>query len=171
MKFDSALFNLIILQSLNIENNFGIVFDLFRVFFNLFHPKKRKTMQFIKKPVLLAILFSFALTSMLSASNEPIITAQPTHITQFVGGYEALKVAVSTKLTVVYQWQKSTDNSNWLSIQGATEASYTPQTLVAGKAWYRVLITTIEDNARAVASDSAEVMIRERAQTDLSVKK
>jgi hypothetical protein len=115
-------------------------------------------MQVITKYALLAILF-FACTSFLSASNEPIIVLQPNNISQCVGGNEALRVAISADLKAVYQWQQSSDNSDWEYINGATQATYTPSSEKPNKTWYRVLITTQGEGARAVASKSAEVTV------------
>lgn len=116
-------------------------------------------MQLISKSAFMACLFNVAFTVILSASNEPIIVAQPNNIAQCVGGNEVLKVAISADLTVVYQWQQSSDNANWAHIKGATEATYTPESQNIGKIWYRVLITTQGENAKAVASKSVEVKI------------
>ena len=128
-------------------------------------------MQRIQKIAFICMLFSCAAFTNLKASNEPIIVAQPASIALHSGAQAALKVQVVETLTVVYQWQKSYDNTNWLSIQGANKATYTPQTQETGKAWYRVLVTTVEENARAVASQSAEVTIRDTPNTELSIKK
>jgi hypothetical protein len=125
-----------------------------------FSSKIEKTMQVITKCALLAILF-FAFTSFLSASNEPIIVSQPNNITQCVGGTEVLKVTISANLTAVYQWQLSSDNANWAHINGANQATYTPESQNSGKMWYRVLVTTQGESSRAVASNSAEVKIVE----------
>jgi large repetitive protein len=126
-----------------------------------FSSKKEKTMQVITKSAFTAILFSVAFTAQISASNEPIIVSQPNNITQCVGGTEVLKVAISANLSAVYQWQQSSDNANWAHINGANQATYTPESQNVGKMWYRVLITTQGENSRAVASNSAEVKIAE----------
>ena len=127
-------------------------------------------MQRIQKIAFVFMLFCLTAFSNLKASNEPIIVAQPTNLSLFLGGQALLKVKTVENLTVIFQWQKSSDNANWLSIQGANQATYTPQTQKTGKAWYRVLITTVEENARAVASQSAEVTVRDVVQKELSVK-
>jgi hypothetical protein len=124
----------------------------------VYSSKIEKTMQAITKCALLAILF-FAFTSFLSASNEPIIVLQPNNITQCVGGNEVLKVAISADLKAVYQWQQSSDNSDWEYIKDATQATYTPSSEKIGKTWYRVLITTQGESSKAVASKSAEVTV------------
>lgn len=118
-------------------------------------------MQFISKSAFMAFLFCVAFTAQISASNEPIIVSQPNNITQCVGGNEALKVSVSANLSVVFQWQQSSDNVNWAHIKGANQATYTPESHNAGKMWYRVLVTTQGESSRAVASNSAEVKIAE----------
>lgn len=43
--------------------------------------------------------------------------------------------------TVGYQWQRSTNNSTWTNISGATGATYTPPTSAVGTVYYRVIAT------------------------------
>ena len=150
------------------QKTLGIVFDLFRVFFNHF---KKKTMQSIQKITILSMLFCLTAFANLKASNDPIIVTHPASIAPHLGTQAALNVKVADNLKVVYQWQKSTNNATWFNIQGANQATYAPQTKEVGKAFYRVLITTIEENARAVDSKSAEVTVRKISETDLSAKK
>jgi hypothetical protein len=113
----------------------------------------------ILKTVLKVFLCNFVFISLLSASNEPIIVSQPTNITQCLGGHDTLRVLISEKTTVTYQWQKSQDTLNWTSIEGANQASYIPESKNISKTWYRVLVKTANDNAQEVVSKKAEVVI------------
>ena len=54
-----------------------------------------------------------------------------------------------------YLWQNSIDNSNWITITGATSTSYTPQSLYQ-QTWYRVQVTS---NGIIVNSATATVIV------------
>ncbi|MZQ49285.1 MAG: DUF4082 domain-containing protein [Bacteroidales bacterium] len=43
--------------------------------------------------------------------------------------------------TYAYQWQSSTDNTNWTNIAGATSESYLPPALTSSR-WYRRIVTS-----------------------------
>jgi hypothetical protein len=134
----------------------------------VYSSKIEKTMQVITKSAVMAFIFNMTFTALVSATNEPIIIAQPNNITQCMGGTEVLKVAISANLTVIYQWQQSSDNANWVHIKGATHAVYTPESQNIGKMWYRVLVTTQGENSKAAASQSAEVMVVESPKVSIT---
>jgi len=50
-----------------------------------------------------------------------------------------------------YQWQRSSDNVNWIDISGATGASYTPGDLIVSS-YFRVVIFSLGSSANSVAS-------------------
>lgn len=62
---------------------------------------------------------------------------------------------VSTGNGISYQWQKSTDNINWVPIPGATNFTYT--TNQVGTTWYR-LVTTCSFSSTSSNSTSVQVV-------------
>ncbi len=98
-----------------------------------------------------------------SDTTRPTITSQPA-----AAAYE--KGATPTALTVAaaagaggalsYQWQSSTDGSNWSNIANATAASYTPSTAAVGTTYYRVVVTEDQSGSNVtVTSDAAAVVV------------
>ena len=91
----------------------------------------------------------------------PTISTQPqsaTYIQDDVA--DALSVvAAASDATLTYQWQKSTDNSTWSDIIGATEATYKPSTQSVGTTYYQVVVTNSEGNCSAT-SDVATITVR-----------
>lgn len=90
------------------------------------------------------------------------ITAQPIGFSECVGGNGVLRVltnAAATTATVAYQWQKSSDNTTWSNIAGATAASYLPPSSVIGTTYYRVIASLSSSAATSVTSASATVKV------------
>ena len=64
--------------------------------------------------------------------------------------------AIASNGTITYQWYKSTDGgSSWYPISGATNATYTPETIIGGTAYYRVVATNIVGTSSASATSNA----------------
>lgn len=91
----------------------------------------------------------------------PNISTQPQSATYLCDDdADALSVvAAASDATLTYQWQKSTDNSTWLDITGATEATYKPSTQSVGTTYYQVVVTNSEGNCSAT-SDVAIITVR-----------
>jgi large repetitive protein len=88
------------------------------------------------------------------------ITAQPTPVTECVGGTLPLVVTTEGGVgTFIYQWQSSTDNSTWSDIAGANAATYTPSSTTAGMTYYHVIIRSALGNCSEVTSNSTAVDI------------
>jgi large repetitive protein len=88
------------------------------------------------------------------------IAAQPQDIAECIGGDLALTVGVTggTGITT-YQWQSSPDGSSWTNIAGATSATYTPSSTVAGTTQYHVIITSTGTGCDPITSASATVKV------------
>lgn len=91
----------------------------------------------------------------------PTISTQPQSATYLRDDdADALSVvAAASDATLTYQWQKSTDNSTWSDITGATEATYKPSTQSVGTTYYRVVVTNSDGNCSAT-SDVATIAVR-----------
>jgi uncharacterized repeat protein (TIGR02543 family) len=91
----------------------------------------------------------------------PTISTQPQSATYLRDDVaDALSVvAAASDATLTYQWQKSTDNSTWSDITGATEATYKPSTQSVGTTYYQVVVTNSEGNCSAT-SDVATITVR-----------
>jgi large repetitive protein len=88
------------------------------------------------------------------------IAAQPQDIAECIGGDLALTVGVTGGTGIItYQWQSSPDGSTWTNIAGATAASYTPSSTVAGTTQYHVIITSTGTGCDPITSASATVKI------------
>lgn len=92
--------------------------------------------------------------------NDPNITAQPTGFTECIGGTQALSVtATGGTPSITYQWQSSTDNVSFTDLTGATSATYTPASTVAGTTYFRVIISASGNGCGIVTSNSVPVII------------
>jgi len=92
------------------------------------------------------------------------ITSQPNNVAECIGGTATMTVVISGGSgTISYQWQSSLNGSSgWVDATGtgATTATYTPPSTVAGTTYYRVVITSgsygcggaISNNATAIIS-------------------
>ncbi|MBK8564657.1 MAG: choice-of-anchor A family protein [Saprospiraceae bacterium] len=91
---------------------------------------------------------------------DPTISAQPTGFTECVGGNLALSVSASGgSPSLTYQWQSSSDNSNFSSISGATSATFTPASSVAGTTYYRVLVSASGNGCTTATSNAVAAVI------------
>ena len=87
----------------------------------------------------------------------PSITTQPTGGSYDIGGtVTPLKVATSDT-GAKYQWQQSTDGTNWTNIEGATNPTYTPSAGASGSTKYRCLITG--SNGASTYSDAVTITV------------
>ncbi|NJN33168.1 MAG: hypothetical protein HC817_01865 [Saprospiraceae bacterium] len=89
-----------------------------------------------------------------------VITTQPTSFEQCVGGKRQLGVAIYGGSNITYQWQISADSVNWVNIQNANQATFTPESTQAGKTFYRVLINTNNVSCAVAISEAASVTIK-----------
>ncbi len=58
--------------------------------------------------------------------------------------------------TYTYQWQSSSDNSNWTNIPGASSATYSPGSVTAS-VWYRLNVTS--GSCGTVSSNSVHIVV------------
>ncbi len=74
-----------------------------------------------------------------------------------------------------YQWQKSSDNNNWVDIAGATKLEYSIENPVytnPNVTYYRVVASTSNGSTAAVPSDAAKLTVRQLPElTSISVDK
>jgi large repetitive protein len=91
----------------------------------------------------------------------PTITAQPTDVTECVGGTLPISVTISGGTgTISYQWQSSPNGtSGWANIGGATSASYTPVSTADGTFYYRVIVSATGNGCGTVTSGTSTVTI------------
>lgn len=72
-----------------------------------------------------------------------------------------------------YQWQKSSDNKNWVDIAGATKLEYSIENPVytnPNVTYYRVVASTSNGSTAAVPSDAAKLTVRQLPElTSISV--
>ena len=66
-----------------------------------------------------------------------------------------LTVSATSNGTITYQWQSSSNNSNWSNISGATAASYTPPTTPAGVKYYRCVATATGGSQTQTANSAS----------------
>ncbi|MEO5906086.1 MAG: hypothetical protein ABIQ11_05135, partial [Saprospiraceae bacterium] len=91
-----------------------------------------------------------------------LITTQPTSIAECIGGTGTMTVVVTGGTgTVSYQWESSTNGTNWslATGPGATTNTYTPSSTVAGTTFYRVTISTPGNGCASVTSNSVTAVI------------
>ena len=99
--------------------------------------------------------------------NGPVINTQPSASSQNLclnSSSAALSVAATGTATITYQWYSNTTASTTGAslISGATSASYTPPTNVAGTLYYRAVVTSgvcpsINSDIISVQTDAATV--------------
>ncbi|GET27004.1 hypothetical protein NT017_33330 [Prolixibacter sp. NT017] len=75
-------------------------------------------------------------------------------------------ISGNTSYTVAYQWQESTDGTNFTGISGATGKDYTPPATTAGKTYYQRVLTVSRTNpgmstatVASSVSDVAEIIV------------
>lgn len=59
----------------------------------------------------------------------------------------------SNDLGITYQWESSTDSLNWSPLAGATTASYTLNTGITVKTWFRLVTTCTNSSAISVSNE------------------
>jgi hypothetical protein len=116
------------------------------------------------------------ITDILSDCSDPVsevaqvvvapdltVTTQPTDVNECIGGTSTMTVVVSGGSgTITYQWQQSPDGStNWANSTGtgATTATYTPSSAVAGTTYYRVLVNASNSGCDQTVSNTAAAVI------------
>ncbi len=88
-----------------------------------------------------------------------VITADPTDDTICEGGTSSLSVSISGGAgTITYQWQISTDGTNFSDISGATNATYTTDPLTA-TTYYQVLVEASASGCEAATSAIATITV------------
>ena len=94
---------------------------------------------------------------------DVVVTTQPANINECVGGTEQMTVTYSGGSgTISFQWQSATATGGpWSNATGpgATTATYTPQSTVAGTTYYRVLINASNSGCGQAVSATATVVI------------
>lgn len=91
----------------------------------------------------------------------PTFTTQPASKSVYRGASTSLSVVATTSQgTITYQWQSSSNNSDWSNISGATSASYTTPTSTVGTVYYRCVATATKDGvSKSTNSNSASVVV------------
>ena len=88
-----------------------------------------------------------------------IVTTEPGDVNECIGGTNTMTVVVSGGSgTVSYQWQASADGiDGWANATGtgATTATYTPSSAVAGTTYYRVLVNASNNGCDQAVSANA----------------
>jgi large repetitive protein len=132
-------------------------------------------LKFIQRVTVVVLLLLAGLSSRLSAQTCPTsneititvvpdldVTAQPTNVTECVTGTNTMFVTVTGGTGVTsYQWQSSPTGApgTFTDITGATSATITPSSAVAGTTHYQVIITSAGTGCGAVTSTSATAII------------
>ena len=75
-----------------------------------------------------------------NATPTANITQQPQNATVFVGSTSSVSV-IATGNSLAYQWEQSSDGTNFTAISGATLSSYTYPTSSVSETYYRCSIT------------------------------
>ena len=90
-----------------------------------------------------------------------VITADPTDDTICEGGTSSLSVSITGGAgDITYQWQISTDGTNFSDITGATNATYTTEALTA-TTYYQVLVAASASGCEAATSAIATITVIE----------
>ena len=92
--------------------------------------------------------------------TTPTISTQPINATytQNTAAAALSVTATANDGTLSYQWQKSTDNSEFTNISGATSNEYTPSTTEVGTTYYRCVVTNTTGGC-SVTSASATITV------------
>ena len=105
------------------------------------------------------------------AAPEFTLNLGDTHTYQVGAGADALTVeATAPEGTITYQWYQNTAdlNGGGQAIEGATEATYTPDTSEKGTSYYFCVATvTVDDRIREATSLTSAVVVQDVA--DVSV--
>src|SRR4249920_3724393 len=102
-------------------------------------------------------------TSRAIIAPDLVVTSEPTNVNECVGGADQMSVVVSGGSGIIsYQWQISSTGTNpWSNATGigATTATYTPQSAVAGTSYYRVLVNASNSDCQQAVSDTSRAII------------
>lgn len=96
--------------------------------------------------------------SLLKVYYKPVVTTQPVGKNVSVGTDVTFSIEASSDTALTYQWQRSTNNSTWASISGATNSTYSvnAQSAINGY-YYRCLVTNTR--GQKVNSKSARLVV------------
>ena len=87
------------------------------------------------------------------------ITQQPQNATTFVGSTASVSV-IATGNSLSYQWEQSSDGTNFAVISGATSSSYTYPTSSVGDTYYRCSVTnTLNGYTASTYSNVAKITV------------
>jgi hypothetical protein len=106
-----------------------------------------------------------------AGKDEPIILKQPENISQCIGGTEKLEMTLNEGIKATIQWQFSRDNKSWDNVNGATDATFTPDSKEAKTTWYRVAVTTQGKDARISLTTPVKVEVVASPTVDISIPK
>ena len=93
---------------------------------------------------------------------DPSISAQPTAITECIGGTSALSItAANGTPSLTYQWYSNTANTTTgaTAISGATSASYTPASTTAGTTYYYAIVSAAGNGCTDATSSIVDVNV------------
>lgn len=106
---------------------------------------------------------SNSVTVTVNATPTPSISSQSVNSASYYRGDSAASFSVkasSTKGSISYQWQSSTNGSKWSNISGATGTSYTPSTASVGTTYYRCNVTnTLNGYTKSTTSNTATITV------------
>lgn len=92
-----------------------------------------------------------------------VIAAQPNNVNECIGGTSTMTVTITGGSgTITYQWQQSTNAGGpWSNATGtgATTATYTPESTIAGTTYYRVLINASDNGCDQAVSNNGIAII------------
>ena len=99
--------------------------------------------------------------------TTPTINGQPqgATYTQNTAAAALSVTATANDGTLSYQWQSSTDNSEFTNISGATGNEYTPSTTEVGTTYYRCVVTNTTGGC-SVTSASATITVNAAQEPD-----
>lgn len=99
-----------------------------------------------------------------NATPTANITQQPQNATVFVGSTSSVSV-IATGNSLAYQWEQSSDGTNFTAISGATSSSYTYPTSSVSETYYRCSITNTLNGYTASSYSSAAKISVENVST------
>lgn len=96
-----------------------------------------------------------------NATPTANISQQPQNATVFVGSTSSVSVT-ATGNSLSYQWERSSDGTNYTAISGATSSSYTYPTSSVGDAYYRCGITnTLNGYTASNYTNAAKISVQD----------
>ena len=109
-----------------------------------------------------------------SDTTRPTISSQPAAAAYEKGDTPAdLTVAAAPGAggALSYQWQSSTDGSNWSNIANAATTSYAPSTAAGGTTYYRVVVTEDQSGSDVTVTSNAAAVVVTPVPTRLEANK